>query len=120
MDTIANAIAVAAACFIAPICNAAKTPDCTGPEHWPASIAYTQLKNAGVLSPETVNFDRVRSVRVASEKIEADLWRQVHRVRFPLKNGKVVQVLTVSDASSEECSMGDVQIYVVSRYLPKR
>ena len=93
----------------------AKTPDCTGPEHWPASMAYAQLKNAGVLSSDTVNFDRVTSVRVASEKIEADLWRQVHRVRFPLKNRKVVLVLTVSDTSSEECSMGDVQIYVVSR-----
>jgi hypothetical protein len=98
----------------------AKVPDCTGPEHWPASTAYVRLKDRGVLSSETVVFERVTSVRVASEKIGADLWRQVHRVRFPLKNKQVVQVLTVSDASSEECSMGDVDVFLVSRVVNKR
>ena len=117
MRPIARAIAAASICIIAPLCNATKTPDCTGPERWPASTAYAQLKNAGVLSPETVEFDRVTSVRVASERIQPDLWRQVHRVRFPLNSGRVVQVLTVSDASSKECSMGEVQIYVLSLHL---
>ncbi len=30
----------------------AKDPDCTNPNAWPASIAYVELKNAGILTPE--------------------------------------------------------------------
>ena len=93
-------------------------PDCTGIEAWPAAMAYGALKNAGDLSPETVDFSKRRSVRIASEQIGRDLYRQVHRVTFGLKDGRTIEVLTISDASHEECSMSDVTVFVVAKRLP--
>lgn len=95
---------------------AGKGPDCSGPNRWPAAMAYTHLKNAGLLTPQRVDAKATQSTLVASEQIGADLYRQVHKVRFRVGGGDL-EVITVSDASHAECSMGAVQIFVVGRAL---
>ena len=98
-------------------------PDCTDSGAWPASIAYSQLKNAQTINSYTLNFDKTKVVRLASEKIgkdsvlNVDLYRQVHRVTFVKKSGETLTVITVNDASHEECSMSDVDVYLVSKRL---
>lgn len=94
-----------------------KVPDCSGPDRWPAGTAFTALKNDGAITSDTVDFDHVTSVAIASEKIGADLWRQVFRVTFPIHTGKGVEAIVVSDASSEECSMSDAQVYLIGKAL---
>jgi len=103
------------------VCAAAapppKAPDCSGPNHWAAGTAFAQLKNDGVVTNETVEFEHVTSKTIVSERVGKDLWRQVFRVTFPLKSGSAVEAIVVSDASSEECSMSDAQVFLISKVL---
>lgn len=95
----------------------AKDPDCTGAERWPAASAFGYLKNAGITDNARLDFTKTRVARLASEKIGKDLFRQVHLIDFTEKTGKSIQVITSSDASSEECSMSGVQVFLVSARL---
>jgi len=97
---------------------AASAPDCSGPEHYPGSMAYVLLKDAGVLTPEAVDFDHTTSRMLVSERIRQNLWRQVFRVTFPLKNGGKVEAIVINDASQEECSMTAPEVFLVSKQLP--
>ena len=108
--------------FLLLVCSAAaappkKAPDCSGPDHYAAGAAFTTLKNAGAVTSDNVDFERVKSTTVASEKIGKNLWRQVFHVIFPLKSGTPVEAIVVSDASSEECSMSEPQVYLIAKAL---
>lgn len=96
-----------------------KHPDCTGSERWPASIAFVYLKNAGLTSNERLDFSKTKTVRLASEQIEENLYRQVHLITFTEKSGKTVEAITLNDASREECSMSEGAVYVVNMPLGK-
>jgi len=109
-------VAVFFAAFI-PQSALAAVPNCSGINGWPAGNAYAQLKNAGLLEPETTDFTKTRVNRLASEKIGKDLYRQVHEITFVKNAGDKVTVVAVSDASHEECSMGGVKVFVVSQQL---
>ncbi len=80
-------------------------------------MAFGHLKNAGITTNDKVDFTRTKSVRLASERIGKDLYRQLHRVTFTEKSGNIIEVITMSDASHEECSMGKVDVFVVARHL---
>jgi hypothetical protein len=86
-------------------------PDCAGPGRWPASMTFAHLKNARVLTNDDVDFSRTASTLIASQKIGADLYRQVFLVKYYLKDGRSESAIAVSDASNEECSMSDVKVY---------
>lgn len=103
----------AVATLLIPMTALAASPDCSGTNSWATQMAAVHLKNAGI-----VGFDAsgATTVRVASEKIGKDLYRQVHHVTF--KGGaKTIEVLTVNNASHEECSMTGVDVYVISQHL---
>jgi hypothetical protein len=53
----------------------AGNPDCGGPNGWAARMALTHLKNAGLILMES-DFTTPKVVRLASEKIGKDLYRQ--------------------------------------------
>lgn len=90
-------------------------PDCSG--GWPTMMAFVLLKNAGVTDNSKVDFSKSKTTRVASEQIAPGLWRQVYDVTFTEKSGEKIEAIAVSDASSEECSMSGVKLFVVSRRL---
>ncbi|WP_374029433.1 hypothetical protein [Bdellovibrio bacteriovorus] len=92
----------------------AKHPKCDGPENWPASMAHATLKNSKIIDNDKFNFSKTKVSRIASEKIGKNLYKQVHFVKFYEKKGQELSVITVSDSSNEECSMGKVQVYVIS------
>lgn len=96
-----------------------KDPDCTGSNRWPTSMAFVHLKNAGITDNYKLDFLKTKTVRLASEKIGKDLYRQVHHITFVEKSGNAIEVITVNDASNEECSMSDTEIFVVNRHLAK-
>jgi hypothetical protein len=81
--------------------QASRAPDCTGVERWPASIAFTQLKNAGVTDNDRLDFSKTTVRRLASEPMSRRLFRQVHLVAFTEKSGKRIEVITVNDASQQ-------------------
>jgi hypothetical protein len=80
-------------------------------------MAFVHLKNARLTNNERLDFTKTITSRLASEKIGPDLYRQVHHVVFTEKAGGKLEVVTVNHASSEECSMSGVQVFVVSRQL---
>lgn len=80
-------------------------------------MAFVHLKNAGLVSSDSVDVKKTATIRLASEKIGKDLYRQIHYVVFTQKNGKKIKVITTNNASSEECSMSGVDVYVVSRKI---
>jgi phage-related protein len=57
---------------------------------------------------------QTKAVRLASEKIGKDLHQQVYDITFHTRDGKTIEVITKSQASSEECSMSGVDVYLVS------
>ena len=101
-------------------CAMADSPDCDGVNNWATSMAFTHLKNAGLISNDRTVFSKTKTVRLASEKIGKNLYRQVHQISFTEKSGNKIEVITVNDASHEECSMGDVEVFVVSKHLGNR
>lgn len=118
--TVIRFLFVAATCFSWGAVAVAGHPDCAGVERWPTSMAFVHLKNAGLTSNDKLDFSETKTVRLASEQIEKDLYRQIHLVVFAEKSGETIEVITESDASTEECSMSDVEGFVVSRRLGGR
>lgn len=90
-------------------------PDCSG--GWPTNMAFALLKNAGITNNDKVDFSKTKTVRIASEKIGRDLWRQVYDVTFTEYSGRRIEAIAVHEASRKECSMSEVELYVVSQRL---
>jgi hypothetical protein len=100
-----------------PVLAGAQAPNCSGTDRYPTSVAFTFMNNAGVIDRYQLDFSRTKTVRLASEQIGKDLYRQVHLVTFVQKDGRTIEAITVNDASSEECSMSEVQVFTVARDL---
>lgn len=92
-------------------------PDCSGVERWPTSMAFVHLKNAGVTTNKKLDFTKTKTSRIASQKIGDDLYRQVHHITFTEKSGNTIEVVAVNEASSQECSMSGVEVFVVAQHL---
>ena len=95
----------------------AAVPDCTSAEAWPASMAFATLKNAQLLDNDNVDFSKTRVVRLSSGNVGKNVYKQIHDVTFILKSGDRVEAITRNDASSDECSMSAVDVYVISKHL---
>lgn len=110
---------IALAGLLLGLCTAAyaKDPDCTHPDAWPGGMAFVYLKNAGVIDNDSLDVTKTKITRLASERIGKTLYRQVHLVRFIKKSGESIDAITVNDVSPQECSMSDVDVYLVSRRL---
>jgi hypothetical protein len=91
--------------------------ECAGPDHWAAESAYGALKNAGLVRNETTDYAKTKVILIASEQVGKDIYRQVQHITFTETTGKVIDVITVNDASSDECSISSVQVFLVSTRL---
>lgn len=81
-------------------------------------MAMVHLKNAGITDPTKLDEQKTRATLPASEKVGNDLYRQVYDITFHEKAGDgTIEVITSSEASSQECSMGAVDVFVVSGHL---
>lgn len=96
------------------LCSAASPMQCAS---WPTNMAEVHLKNAGITDPTQLDESKTRAVRLASEKIGKDLYRDVYDITFYEKSGTAIEVITSSKASSSECSMSGVDVYVVSKKI---
>jgi hypothetical protein len=95
----------------------AKGPNCSGADNWATTMAFVHLKNAGLTNNDQLDFTQTKTTLLASERIGKDLYRQIHRVLFTEKSGNKIEVITSNNASTEECSMSGVEIFVVSKHL---
>ncbi|MGR5154749.1 hypothetical protein [Photobacterium swingsii] len=92
----------------------ASSPKCDTPSSWAPNMAYVYLLNNKVFTAGDVEHDKTLVTRIASEKIENDVYQQVHHVIFKLKSGEDVEVITSNEASSSECSYSGVKVFVIS------
>ena len=95
----------------------AQDPDCTGADRYPTMMAVVRLRNAGITNSRPIDFAKIETIRLASERIGNDLYRQIHHITFIENSGNNIKVITNNDVSSEECSMSGVQVYVISQHL---
>jgi len=93
-------------------------PDCSG--GWPTNMTQGLLKNDGQLKNEDFDLSKTTTIRLASERLNKDLWRQVYLVTFFKRSGESIQAVVMHDASAEECSMTGVQVFVVSKRIDGR
>ena len=100
-----------------PSLSFAKHPDCSGVNRWATSMAFVHYKNTKYTDNEKLDFTKTKTTRLASEQIGKDLYRQVHHITFTEKSGNQIEVITVNDASNEECSMTGVDVYVVKEKI---
>jgi hypothetical protein len=117
MNTHTNLLLVLATLMALAVPAGAKSPDCAGVNAWATAMAFVHLKNAGLTDNDRLDFTKTKTVRIASERVGKDLYRQVHHVTFTEKSGKTIEVITRNDASHQECSMSDVEVYVISHRL---
>ncbi|MCK9385569.1 MAG: hypothetical protein M0Q15_13195 [Nevskia sp.] len=103
--------------FFASLSASGKSPDCAYQDGWASNMAFTWLKNAALVSNEDLDLKKTEVIEIASEKISKDLYRQIHRIRFYKRNGDALDVITVNNASHDECSMSGVDVYLISRKL---
>jgi hypothetical protein len=80
-------------------------------------MAFVHLKNAGLTDNNKLDFAKTKTIRFASEKIGENLYRQVHYIVFTEKSGNTIEVITVNEASNEECSMSAVDVFVIREHL---
>lgn len=97
--------------------DSAAGPDCSGVERWAATMAFVNLKNAGLTDNDRIDLSKSTAVRLASQKVDSDRYRQVHRVTFVEKSGQRLEAIIVNDATNDECSGSRVHVYVISREL---
>ncbi|WP_322052258.1 hypothetical protein [Paraburkholderia bannensis] len=112
-----TALFVTLALTIPALGYAGSPPAC---KSWPTNIAIVYLKNANITDPTKLDESKTHAVRIASEKIGKDLWRDVYDITFHEHSGRSFEVITSSEASSTECSMSDPIVWVVSQKLSER
>ncbi|TOM30018.1 hypothetical protein CGH78_24660 [Vibrio parahaemolyticus] len=93
----------------------ANTPKCDLPTSWAANMAYVYLTNNNIFSKSEVLHGNTVVVRMASEIVDSDVYRQIHHITFTLKSGRKIAVITSNEASSEECSLGAVDVFLIER-----
>ena len=94
-----------------------KHPHCSDTDAWPTGMAYTHLKNAHIIEPENLDWERTITTRIASQKIGNDLYIQVHMIKFFTKDGESFTTIAVNEASNIECSMSNIDLYIISKIL---
>ncbi|UXY10591.1 hypothetical protein N7922_22600 [Kosakonia sp. ML.JS2a] len=97
---------------ILPFSTMAASPDC---HSWPMNMAEAWMKNAGIVDIANLDESKTEVKQLASEKKGKDLYTQVYHFVFHDKSGSRYEVITQSDASSTECSISEVNSFLVSK-----
>ena len=97
-----------------PILSFAKGPDCYS---WPMNMSEVWLKNAGIVDIKNLDESKTKITLLASEKKAKGLYTQIYHFIFYDEKGNSYEIITNSDASYEECSMSDVDVYLISKLI---
>mgnify|MGYP000950736521 CR=1 FL=1 len=100
------------ACLFFSSIASAKAPDCYS---WPMNIAKGWLKNERIVAIVDLDESKTQRKRLASEKKAGGVYTQVYHFTFYDKHGTAYDVITQSDGSYQECSLSEVNVFLVSR-----
>jgi hypothetical protein len=97
---------------LSPILSFAKAPDC---HNWPMNMTEMWMRSAGIVDFKNLNIPKTKITLLASEKKGKDLYTQIYYFVFYDQKGKSYEVITKNEASYEECSMSQVNSYLISK-----
>lgn len=100
------------ACLFFSATVSASAPDCYS---WPMNIAKGWLKNERIVDIVDLDESRTQRKRLASEKKADEVYTQVYHFTFYDKRGTTYDVITQSDGSYQECSLSDVNVFLISK-----
>ncbi|TCV96632.1 hypothetical protein [Biostraticola tofi] len=99
---------------------------CSGLNNWAPRMAMQALQNANILEQSDIAPERSKNELLHSEKVDnpknknLPLYRLVQKLTlYSAKDGSRYEMLTVSLASSEECSMDQPGIMLFARHYPR-
>ncbi|MGK3131452.1 hypothetical protein ACCW76_19930 [Pantoea sp. C8B4] len=90
----------------------AAMPDC---HSWPMNMAEVWLKNEKVVDVGQLDEPKTVVKLLASESRKDGVFTQVYHFTFHDVSGKSYDVITQSDATREECSASEVNVFQVSK-----
>ncbi|CAE1143035.1 hypothetical protein [Serratia sp. Tan611] len=90
----------------------AAAPGCTS---WPMNMAEVWMKNEKIVDIADIDEAKTESKLLAIEKHDKGEYTQIYHFVFHDKNGNKYEVITQNDASAEECSLSDVNVFLVSK-----
>ncbi|MDW6002753.1 hypothetical protein [Vibrio mangrovi] len=83
---------------------------------WPMNMAKIWLQDKKIVNEDELNEDRTQFKLLASETMKNAQYTDVYLFSFFDKTGKEYDVITQNISSDEECSISDVNIYMVSGF----
>ncbi|AVJ16439.1 hypothetical protein CLM71_04470 [Serratia sp. MYb239] len=90
----------------------AASPGCTS---WPMNMAEVWMKNEKIVDIADIDEAKTESKLLAIEKHDKGEYTQIYHFVFHDKNGNKYEVITQNDASDEECSLSDVNVFLISK-----
>lgn len=82
---------------------------------WPMNITEGWLKRSGIIDISDLDEPKTEVKLLASQRKAHNLHTNIYRFVFHAKDGRKFEVITQNDASDEECSMSEVNSYLVSK-----
>ena len=95
---------------ILPIFSFVKGPDCYS---WPMNMSEVWFQNAGIVDIKNLDESKTKITLLASEKKAKGLYTQIYHFIFYDEKGNTYETITKNDASYKECSMSDVDVYLI-------
>lgn len=87
--------------------------DCTHLGNWAESISYNALIDKNIMNSDEMDYNKTKTILLAKEKIGKDLNKNVFLIKFVLKDKKIIEVIAISNSSSEECSISGVDVFLI-------
>jgi len=82
---------------------------------WPMNMTEVWLKNSGIVDIPDLDESKTEVKLLASEKKPHHLYTKIFRFVFHARDGKTYEVITKNEASDDECSVSEVNSYLVSK-----
>lgn len=106
-----------------------KIPACYGVDNWATQVTTSKMVNDGLLKESDDIFDNGRAIETAlleSRKVgmistppypKEALYRQIQKISLKNKDGKLFEIITISNVSDAECSMNGPTMILITPEL---
>jgi hypothetical protein len=97
---------------LSPILSFSKAPDC---HNWPMNMAEAWMQNAEIVDIPSLDESKTKIKLLALGKKKKGLYTQIFHFVFYDRKGNSYEVITKNEASDDECSMSDVDSYLIAK-----
>ncbi|MCO6518702.1 hypothetical protein [Snodgrassella sp.] len=87
----------------------------TGCHSWPMNMTEAWMQNAEIVDIPNLDESKTKITLLALGKKKKGLYTQIYHFIFYDRKGNSYEVITKNEASDDECSMSDVDSYLISK-----